>query len=133
MDGDRAREGVDGRVEPHEEAVAGRHDLLSLVGGEQRPKRLIVPAEQGLGRRQEWHWCSFFPEEVAPGALKPLDRYFATRPDWEKAEAGLRAERAPTAVGVEADAAGNAWGSGAKGRAWVVLQVEPYEERGDEA
>jgi hypothetical protein len=48
------------------------------------------------------------PEEVAPGALKLLDRYFATRPDWEKAEAGLRAALADPAVGVEADAAGNA-------------------------
>src|SRR5207247_4636313 len=36
--------------EADEEPVAGRGDLLTLVLGEQRPKRLVVPAQDALPR-----------------------------------------------------------------------------------
>ena len=50
LDRDRARERVVGRVEPHEEPVAGRHDLLAAVIREQRPEGLVVPAQDALPR-----------------------------------------------------------------------------------
>src|SRR6266540_3757657 len=48
LDRHRARDGLLRRIEPDEEPISRRRDLLSLVCAEQRAKRLVVPPEDGL-------------------------------------------------------------------------------------
>src|SRR5205085_9690696 len=50
LDRDGTPERLVRRVEPDEEAVAGRDDLFSLELGEQTAQRLVVPAQDALPR-----------------------------------------------------------------------------------